>query len=119
MRTLVFAAIAAALTPVAGTADVTRMGFVVNPIDATSFEVPWRGRSGPRTFWCAAGDYVRYDLNMPGNTRIYRTTPPRRGAGEAVRFSLRPEGAGPTGLALIGGGNSISASHALLQCNRR
>jgi len=88
MRTLVFAAIAAALTPVAGTADVTRMGFVVNPIDATSFEVPWRGRSGPRTFWCAAGDYVRYDLNMPG-------------------------------LALIGGGNSISASHALLQCNRR
>lgn len=117
MRTLVLAALAAALTPMTAGADITRGGFVVNPIGPGAFEVPWRGRSGPRDFWCAAGTYARYELGLSGNTRLYRTSPlPRRG-GEAVRFSLSPEGAQPTGLALIGGSNSISVAHARLQCN--
>ena len=119
MRAMILAAMAAALMPMTVSADITRSGFVVNPINASTFEVPWRGRSGPRDFWCAAGDYVRYELNMPGNTRIYRTSGLPRRAGEGVRFSLDPAGAGRTGLALIGGGNSISAAHALLQCNTR
>jgi len=119
MRAMILAAMAAALMPLTASADITRGGFVVNPINGSNFEVPWRGRSGPRDFWCVAGDYVRYDLNLPGNTRIYRTSALPRRAGEAVRFSLNPAGAQPTGLALIGGGNSISAAHALLQCNTR
>lgn len=116
MRMLVFGALVAVLSPINASAEVTRMGFVVNPISPSVFEVPYRGRSGPRDFWCAAGDYVRYDLNLPGKTRIYRLSEPPRKSGEAVRFSLAPEGATKTGLALIGGGNSISAAHALLQC---
>ena len=116
MRLLLLAACSAALIPLSSAADISRGGFVINPIGPGSFEVPWRGRSGPRDFWCAAGDYARYELGLRGNTRLYRTSALPRRAGEAVRFSTSPKGAQPTGLALIGGGNSISVSHALLQC---
>lgn len=117
MRMLVFAALAAAFTPLSASAELTRGGIVVNPLGPGAFEVPWRGRSGPRDFWCAAGTYARYELRLPGNTRLYRKSPIPRGAGEAVRFSLSPDGAQPTGLALVGGGRSISVAHARLQCN--
>ena len=116
MRTLLFAAFSAAMIPLTAGADISRGGFVINPISPSTFEVPWRGRSGPRDFWCAAGDYARYELGLRGNTRLYRTSPLPRRAGQAVRFSTSSVGAQPTGLALIGGGNSISVSHALLQC---
>ncbi len=119
MRTLVFAALTAALTPLAASADLTLRGDVVRPSGPSSFEVPWRGRSGPRDFWCIAGKYARYDLGLPGRTRLYRTSPLPRRAGDGVTFSTSPQGAQPTGLALIGGGNSISVAHALLQCSRR
>lgn len=119
MRMLVFAALAAALAPLTASADLTLRGDVVRPTSPSSFEVPWRGRSGPRDFWCIAGQYARYDLGLPGRTRLYRTSPLPRRAGEGVAFSTSSRGAQPTGLALIGGGNSISVAHALLQCNRR
>ena len=119
MRTFVVAALVAAFTPLAAAADLTQRGNVVRPTGPSSFEVPWRGSSGPRDFWCVAGEYARYDLNLPGRTRLYRTSPLPRRAGDGVRFSTSPEGAQLTGLALIGGGNSISVAHALLQCNRR
>lgn len=116
MRRLVLAALTAALTPLAALADLTLRGNVVKPVGPGAFEVPWRGRSGPRDFWCIAGEYARYDLGLPGRTRLYRTSPLPRRAGEGVRFSLSPDGAQPTGLALIGGGTSVSVAHALLQC---
>ena len=120
MRLLLLAAFSAALIPLTATAQhITREDQVVRSIGPGAFEVPWRGRSGPRDFWCAAGDCARYELNLPGNTRLFRTSPLPRRSGEAVRFSLSPEGAHPTGLALIGGGNSISVAHARLQCDRR
>ena len=119
MRTLVFAALTAALMPITAAADLTLRGSVVHPTGPGSFEVPWRGRSGPRDFWCIAGEYARYDLGLSGNTRLYRTSALPRRAGEGVSFSTSPQGAQPTGLALIGGGNSISVAHALLQCGRR
>lgn len=119
MRMLVFAALTAALTPLSAAADLTIRGSVVTPTGPSSFEVPWRGRSGPRDFWCIAGEYARYDLKLPGRTRLYRTSPLPRRAGDGVTFSTSPKGAQPTGLALIGGGNSISVAHALLQCSRR
>ncbi len=116
MRLTVLAALTAALTPLAASADLTQRGNVVRPISPGSFEVPWRGRSGPRGFWCVAGEYARYDLGLPGRTRLYRTSPVPRRAGEGVRFNVSPHGAQPTGLALIGGARSISVAHALLQC---
>ncbi len=119
MRMLFLAAFSAALIPLTANAHITREGQVVRPLSPGSFEVLWRGRSGPRDFWCAAGDYARYELGLSGNTRLFRTSPVPRRAGESVRFSLSSEGAQPTGLALIGGGNSISVAHARLQCNRR
>lgn len=119
MRMLVFAALTAVLTPLAANAELTQRGNVVRPLAADTFEVPWRGRSGPRDFWCIAGEYARYNLGLAGRTPLYRTSAVPRRAGEAVRFSTSPVGAQPTGLALIGGGNSISVAHALLQCDRR
>ena len=109
-----------ALAPLAAqsqVADIARNGLFVTRTGPDSFAIPYRGRSGPRDFWCAAGDYVRFDLNMPGTTRIYRTSPLPRRAGKGVSFSLSPTNAQSTGLAVIGSPRGLSASHALLQCN--
>ena len=114
--------VALSLAPLAAqaqVADITRNGLFVERTSADSFRIPYRGRSGARDFWCAAGDFVRFDLNLPGTTKIYRTSPPPRGAGEAITFSLSPQGARPTGLAVIGSPLGLSASHALLQCNNQ
>lgn len=123
MRNAFFSGLLAlALVPLAAqaqVADITRNGLFVIKTGPNSFAIPYRGRSGARDFWCAAGDYVRYELHMPGVTRIYRTSPLPRRAGKGVSFSLSPTGAQSTGLAVIGSPRGISASHALLQCDAR
>lgn len=68
--------------------------------------------------WCAAGDFVIRALGLPGTTPVYRLSPPPRRAGEAVEFSLSPEGASErTGLLQIGPRDaSLSAAHAQALC---
>ena len=95
---------------------VARNGLVVRQTSQTDFEVPWRGLSAPHEFWCAAGDFAMQRLHVPGRTRLYRVSPEHRGAGEAVRFSLSPEGAQPTGIAVIGSPLGLRASHARTLC---
>lgn len=116
LRPLLLSAIASAVFPAAASAWIASNGLIVKPTGQTSFEVPYRGKSGARDFWCAAGDYVRSELNLPGNTRIYRTSPVPRRSGQGIRFSLSPEGAQPSGLAVLGGHRSISAVHAVTLC---
>lgn len=97
-------------------AFIAKNSLVVSPSGDGSFTVPYRGLSGASDFWCAAGDYVVRGLNMPSDTRIYRLSSPPRRAGQGITFSLSPEGAKRTGLALLGGGRSVSAAHARQLC---
>ena len=86
------------LSPAHAADWISEDGFVVHQTGPASFEVPWRGRSAVRDFWCAAGSYVRYELNLPGTTRVYRTSAVPRRSGQAMQFSLSPANAQPTGL---------------------
>lgn len=89
---------------------------VVESAPGGQFEVPYRGLSGVADFWCAAGDYVLRGLGLPADTRIFRvSSPPRRG-GQGITFSLSPEEAKTTGLQLLSGENSLSASFARQLC---
>lgn len=98
---------------------IARNGLVVEPRPDGNFDVPYRGLSGASDFWCAAGDYVVRDLNLSPETRIFRLSSPPRRSGQGVTFSLSSEGAAKTGLVLLGGGRSISASHARALCDAK
>jgi hypothetical protein len=95
-------------------------GLLVQP-DGSGFTVPWRGRSGASDFWCAAGDYAIRALRLNPAEVIYRASPPKRGAGEAVRFTLDPaQSAAKTGLFVLGAkGGGITAGHAQSFCEFR
>ncbi len=117
---LLAALTATSLVPSASFAWNASNGLVVNATGSGTFTVPYRGASGPRAFWCAAGDYVVRELNLPGRTKVFRTSPVPRSAGQAMSFSLdRADSVGSTGLAVIGSPSGISASHARLQCDNR
>lgn len=105
-----------ALVPLAADAWITNRGQIVEPRGSGAFEVAWRGRSAVRDFWCAAGEYVERELLLPGRTKIYRTSRVPRHAGESMSFSLSPQNAMSTGLAVIGSPPGLSAAHARTFC---
>ncbi len=106
-------------TPAAAFLSQNKM--TVKPLAGTDFHVAYvGGRAGAPDFWCAAGDYVVRKLQMPANTRIYRTTSGPRRAGTGLDFSLSPEDAKPTGLIVLFGSNRfVSAASARALCNLR
>ncbi|MEM7753832.1 MAG: hypothetical protein AAF230_10480 [Pseudomonadota bacterium] len=91
-------------------------GLVVEP-RGDGFVVPYRGLSGARDFWCAAGEYVVRELRLPPDTLIYRTSSPPRRSGQGISFSLSPEGAKRSGLVLLSGRRGVSAALARELCN--
>lgn len=101
-------------------AFIAQNGLVVEP-QGDGFTVPWRGRSGASDFWCAAGDYAIRGLHLSPTRIVYRATPPRRGQGAPVGFTLDPAKAvDKTGLFVLGAtGGGISAGHALSLCDNR
>ena len=117
LRSILLSA-AIVLTSIPGTASawIADNGLIVQATGDTTFEVPYRGLSGPQDFWCAAGNYVRDELGMSGNTRVYRTTSVPRRSGQGMSFSLSPDGAQPSGLAVLGRHRGISAAHAHALC---
>ena len=90
--------------------------YSVRPLSTSSFEVFWRGRSTPRDFWCVAGDYARRELGATPATHIYRVSSLARHIGQVTRFSLSPDGALPTGLAVIDSPRSLRVSQAQSLC---
>lgn len=119
---LLAAVLAAALAPAApASAFTAQNGLIVHPEGAEDFTVPWRGKSGPADFWCAAGDYAIRKLRLPPTATIWRASEPPRRSGEAVRFTLRPErAASSTGLAVLGArGAGLSAGGAQSLCEFR
>jgi hypothetical protein len=52
----------------------------VQRVTETDFFVPFRGRPGSTSFWCAAGDFVIRGMDLGPATRVFRlSAPPRRG----------------------------------------
>ena len=102
--------------PTAAPAWLAQNGLVVEP-GAGGFTVPYRGLSGARDFWCAAGDYVVRELGLPPDTKIFRTSSPPRRSGQGISFSLSPENAKKPGILLLSGGRGVSAALAREFCN--
>ncbi|NNE87094.1 MAG: hypothetical protein HKN27_03380 [Silicimonas sp.] len=100
-------------------AFLSQNDLIVRSTGGDTFEVPYRGLSGASDFWCAAGDYVIRELNLPVTTKIYRTSSPPRRAGKGVTFSLSSENAKRTGLFILGNPRGVSASFARSLCNNR
>lgn len=119
MRLLPFIFALSLATPAA--AFTAQNGLVVEPQGAAGFSVPWRGRSGPADFWCAAGDYAIRVLHLSPADRIYRASEPPRRAGQPVDFTLNPdEAASSTGLfTLFQQGGGLTAGHAQSLCEFR
>jgi len=97
---------------------LTSNGLVVEPRGDTFF-VPYRGLSGARDFWCAAGEYAQNKLHQPPAAIIYRTTEPPRRSGEGIGFSLSPsQSASATGLVRFGGqGGGMTIAAAQNHCD--
>ncbi|MGB3312837.1 MAG: hypothetical protein WBB85_00325 [Albidovulum sp.] len=106
-------------TPAA--AFTAQNGLIVEPQGADGFSVPWRGKSGPAAFWCAAGDYAIRVLHLAPTDVIYRASEPPRRAGEPMDFTLNPEAsASTTGLfSLFQRGGGLSVGHAQSLCEFR
>lgn len=106
-----------AIAPTAAPAWLAQNGLIVESAPG-GFEVPYRGLSGARDFWCAAGDYVVRELHLPPDTLIFRTSSPPRRSGQGIRFSLSPEGAKKPGIFLLSGRRGISAGMARDFCQK-
>ncbi len=111
----------AAATPAAA-GYIAQNGLLVEPAGEAGFTVPWRGRSAPTDFWCAAGDYAIRRLHLAPTAMIWRASEPPRRAGEGIDFTLRPEAAASSsGLITLGGedaGLSAGAAQALCEIRR-
>ena len=114
MKTLLLSALL--MLPTTASAWIANNGLVVEPSPG-GFTVPYRGLSGAREFWCAAGDYVVEKLGLPPDTVIYRTSSPPRRSGQGISFSLSPEGAKRPGIFLLSGGPGVTAGHARHLCD--
>ncbi len=114
---LAAAAIAAGLAVSPVQAFVASNGLLVQRVNETDFFVPFRGRGGPTSFWCAAGDFAVLGLGLRPGTRIFRLSPPPRQSGEGILFSLNPEGAQDRGVQVWGSKDAgMSASLARTYC---
>jgi hypothetical protein len=93
-------------------------GLPVQAVNATTFDVLYRGEASDQDFWCAAGNYAARKLGAKSATRIYRISEPPRRAGQDIRFSLDPAGkASRTGLNSVGADDgSLSVASAKNQC---
>lgn len=119
MRFAVLLAALALSSPALG--FTAQNGLIVRPDGAADFTIPWRGRSGPQDFWCAAGDYAVRALHLNPTTMIYRGSEPPRRAGEPMTFTLSADrAASSSGLAtLFDRRAGLTAGHAQSLCEIR
>ena len=101
----------------------------VNQVDRNVFEVVGRPGALKEDYWCGAGDYLRRELRLPWNTRIYVVSGIGQGvttgARSAVRFTLDPEAVGiapyesgwVSDILAVGYARSVTA--AFYYCDRR
>jgi hypothetical protein len=78
--------LAAGLAASPAAAFQAQNNFTVRQLDSTRFEVLSRGGLSASDAWCAAGDFVRRGLRMPGATLIWRISEPPRRSGQSIVF---------------------------------
>lgn len=90
--------VALLLLPTTATAFTAQNGMTATRIGPTEIAVRHEVQRDDTDYWCAAGDFARRILMLPGATRLWRATPKPRRAGEGLVFTLDPankaEGAG-------------------------
>lgn len=102
LRLMVFVPLFLPVTAAAFTAQNGMSAFQTGPAEIT---VLHDVRRSDTDYWCAAGDFAQRMMGLPGKTRLWRSSPKPRGAGDGIVFTLDPmrkaEGAG---LSHFGGG---------------
>lgn len=104
MRRIALIAAAALALAQPAYAFEARNSLRVAQTSATDFTVGYKNTAKLTDYWCAAGDFAARGLGVAGPTRVYRLSPPPRGAGQGISFTLDPaRAAGETGLTTFGG----------------
>ncbi len=99
-----FLLLAAILTATPALAYLSPAGLTVTQTSAADFTVNYDSKAKLSDYWCAAGLYATQLLHLPDTTRVYRRSPPPRGAGQGISFTLDPNrSAGVTGITTFGG----------------
>ncbi|SDE67143.1 hypothetical protein SAMN05421538_10977 [Paracoccus isoporae] len=98
--TLLSLALLAALPAAQAAGFTAKNGMVAAQTGPTEISVAYAPLHDATDYWCAAGDFARRALGLPGKTRIWRASPEPRGAGQGITFTLNPdlkaEGTGPS-----------------------
>ncbi len=90
-------------------------GFTVTQTGPQEFTVDYEVVQNETAYWCAAGDFAVRALDLPRKTRLYRTSPVPRRAGQGITFTLDPAAAASeSGLSNFSGNGdgSVSIGHA-------
>ncbi len=98
MRQLIASTAIVFTLPFAANAYTAKNRLTVAPVENSAFEVVGRaGGTGPRDYWCAAGEYA-FSQGARGNSRVYLVSGPQPSVSNpgrtAVRYTLTPEAAG-------------------------
>ncbi|MES2666532.1 MAG: hypothetical protein V4712_10560 [Pseudomonadota bacterium] len=103
--------ILALLTATPALAYLSPAGLTVTRTSASDFTVNYSANARLSDYWCAAGLYATQALDLPDSTRVYRLSPPPRGAGQGISFTLdAARSAGVTGITTFGGPQDGSMS---------
>lgn len=93
-------AVFALLLPLPAAAFTARNGMIAVQTGPTEITVIHRARRDDTDYWCAAGDFARRVMGLPGKTRLWRASPQPREAGQGIVFTLseanKAEDAGPS-----------------------
>ncbi|TRD21583.1 hypothetical protein [Palleronia caenipelagi] len=91
-------------------------GKFVEALGPDTFVVKWSGKSSPKDFWCAAGDFANRRMHVSPATRLYRYESGRRNPGEGIVFGLTPRSDTGTGTLRLAGGPGMKVAHARILC---
>lgn len=102
MRAMILVAL---LSPMPAMAFTAQNGMSVRQTGPAEMMVAPAPRRDETDYWCAAGDFARRALGMPGKARLWRASPKPRKAGEGIAFTLTPDHkADDAGLSQFGAG---------------
>lgn len=89
----------------AGEAFLAQNGMFASRAGPTEIAVAPAPLRHETDYWCAAGDFARRALGLPGKTRLWRASPRPQRFGEAMLFTLDPQNkAEGTGFSQFGKG---------------
>lgn len=93
-----FLLVIALIMPMPASAFMAKNGMIARQVGPTEIAVEFHTRRSDTDYWCAAGDFARRALGLPGDTRLWRATPKPRQAGGGIVFTLdearKADGAG-------------------------